>query len=73
MHTKIRHIDLMEKSAARAGRPDYGRANACAETAFADPGNHRNLSNTERVFVGLDLRPRGTDPFVVGKVQKHGG
>jgi len=32
-----------------------------------------NLSNTERVFVGLDLRPRDTDPLTVGKGQKYGG
>ena len=32
-----------------------------------------NLSNTERVFVGLDLRPRDPDPLAVGKGQKHGG
>jgi hypothetical protein len=32
-----------------------------------------NLSNTERVFIGLYLRPRGTDPLAIGKGQKHGG
>jgi circadian clock protein KaiB len=32
-----------------------------------------NLSNTERVFVGLDLRPRETDPFATWKGEKYGG
>jgi circadian clock protein KaiB len=32
-----------------------------------------NLSDTERVLVGLDLRPRNVHPFAVGKGEKHGG
>ena len=32
-----------------------------------------NLSNTERVLVGLDLRPRNADPFAAGKREKYGG
>jgi len=32
-----------------------------------------NLSNTERVFVGLDLRPRDPYPLAAEKGQKHGG
>jgi hypothetical protein len=31
-----------------------------------------NLSDTERVLVGLDLRPRESDPFAPGKGKKHG-
>jgi circadian clock protein KaiB len=30
-----------------------------------------NLSNTERVLVGLDLRPRDADPFAAEKGKKH--
>jgi circadian clock protein KaiB len=30
-----------------------------------------NLSDTERVLVGLDLRPREADPLVPGKGKKH--
>lgn len=30
-----------------------------------------NLSDTQRVLVGLDLRPRDTAPFVSGKGLKH--
>jgi circadian clock protein KaiB len=30
-----------------------------------------NLSDTERVLVGLDLRPRDKDPFASGKGEKH--
>jgi circadian clock protein KaiB len=32
-----------------------------------------NLSDTERVLVGLDLRPRNAHPFAAGKGEKHGG
>jgi circadian clock protein KaiB len=31
-----------------------------------------NMSDTERVLVGLDLRPRESDPFAPGKGKKHG-
>lgn len=30
-----------------------------------------NLSNTERVLVGLDLRPHDPDPFITRKGKKH--
>jgi circadian clock protein KaiB len=30
-----------------------------------------NLSDTERVLVGLDLRPRDKDPFASGKGENH--
>jgi circadian clock protein KaiB len=30
-----------------------------------------NLSNTERVLVGLDLRPHDPDPFITRKGAKH--
>ena len=32
-----------------------------------------NLSNSERIVVGLDLRPRNADPFAPGKREKHVG
>jgi circadian clock protein KaiB len=32
-----------------------------------------NLSDTERVLVGLDLRPREVDPFAPKKGNKHAG
>jgi circadian clock protein KaiB len=32
-----------------------------------------NLSNTERVLVCLDFRPRDADPFAAGKGEKHVG
>lgn len=31
-----------------------------------------NLSDTERVLVGLDLRPRDADPFAAKKGARHG-
>jgi circadian clock protein KaiB len=32
-----------------------------------------NLSNIERVLVGLDFRPCEADPFAAGKGEKYGG
>jgi circadian clock protein KaiB len=32
-----------------------------------------NLSNTDRVLVSLDLRPRDADPFAAGKGEKYVG
>jgi circadian clock protein KaiB len=32
-----------------------------------------NLSNSDRIIVGLDLRLHGADPFAAGKREKHVG
>ena len=54
----IEVIDLLERSAARSRRPDSGAADAGPPAAEPIKKIIGDLSNTERVLVGLDLRPR---------------
>jgi KaiB domain len=73
MHTKITNIDLIKNPQLAPRDQIMAVPTLVRKVPLPIRKVIGHLSNTERVFVGLDLRPRGTDRLAVGKGQKHGG
>jgi circadian clock protein KaiB len=72
-HYRIEVIDLMKNPRLARGDQILAVPTLVRKLPLPIRKFIGNLSNTDGVLVGLDIRPRDADPFAPGKGKKHVG